>query len=75
VNARHGNEPGVSFYTHISDQFGPFYTKVIAATAKSPDGYDAIGILPDGKPNIVKADDPPFRPETSTMKGRRPRAV
>ena len=31
VNARHGNEPGVSFYTHISDQFGPFYTKVIAA--------------------------------------------
>jgi hypothetical protein len=33
VNARHGNEPGVSFYTHVSDQFGPFYTKVIAATA------------------------------------------
>ena len=31
VNARHGNEPGVSFYTHVSDQFGPFYTKVIAA--------------------------------------------
>jgi TnpA family transposase len=33
VNARHGNEPGVAFYTHISDQFGPFHTKVIAATA------------------------------------------
>ena len=33
VNARHGNEPGVSFYTHVSDQFGPFYTKVIASTA------------------------------------------
>jgi TnpA family transposase len=33
INARHGNEPGVAFYTHISDQFGPFYTKVIAATA------------------------------------------
>lgn len=31
MNARHGNEPGVSFYTHISDQFGPYYTKVIAA--------------------------------------------
>jgi TnpA family transposase len=31
VNARHGNEPGVLLYTHISDQFGPFYTKVTAA--------------------------------------------
>ncbi len=27
VNARHGNEPGVAFYTHVSDQFGPFHTK------------------------------------------------
>ena len=36
VNARHGNEPGVSFYTRVSDQFGPFYTKVIAATASRP---------------------------------------
>jgi TnpA family transposase len=33
INARHGNEPGVAFYTHISDQFGPYHTKVIAATA------------------------------------------
>lgn len=35
INARHGNEPGVAFYIHIhiSDQFGPFHTKVIAATA------------------------------------------
>ena len=33
VNARHGNEPGVAFYTPVSDQFGPFHTKVIAATA------------------------------------------
>ena len=33
VNARYSNEPGVAFYTHVSDQFGPFHTKVIAATA------------------------------------------
>jgi len=33
INARHGNEPGVTFYTHLSDQFGLYYTKVIAATA------------------------------------------
>ena len=35
VNARHGNEPGVAFYTHVSDQFGPFHTKAIAATASA----------------------------------------
>ena len=43
VNARHGNEPGVSFYTHVSDQFGPFYTKVIAATAsEAPHVLDGL---------------------------------
>lgn len=34
VNLRYGNEPGVLFYTHISDQHTPFYTKVIAANAR-----------------------------------------
>ncbi len=29
VNARYGREPGVMFYTHVSDQYAPFYTKVI----------------------------------------------
>jgi hypothetical protein len=33
INARNGNEPGVSFYTHISDQYDPFASRVIAATA------------------------------------------
>lgn len=33
VNARYGNDPGVKLYTHISDQFAPFHTKVINATA------------------------------------------
>jgi TnpA family transposase len=32
-NARYGSEPGVKFYTHISDRYGPFNTKVIAANA------------------------------------------
>jgi TnpA family transposase len=30
-NARYGSEPGVKFYTHISDRYAPFHTKVIAA--------------------------------------------
>src|ERR1035437_4533228 len=33
VNAKYGNDPGVKFYTHISDQFAPFHTKVIRVTA------------------------------------------
>lgn len=43
VNARHGNEPGVAFYTHVSDQYGPFHTKVIAATAsEAPHVLDGL---------------------------------
>ena len=33
MNLHYGQDPGVKFYTHLSDQFGPFHTKVIAATA------------------------------------------
>jgi TnpA family transposase len=33
INARYGPDPGVLFYTHISDRYAPFHTKVIAATA------------------------------------------
>jgi TnpA family transposase len=32
-NARYGSKPGVKFYTHVSDRFAPFHTKVIAASA------------------------------------------
>ncbi len=34
VNARYGNDPGITFYTHISDQYSPFHIQVINATAK-----------------------------------------
>lgn len=33
LNAHYGHKPGVKFYTHISDRYAPFCTKVIAATA------------------------------------------
>lgn len=29
INPKYGNAPGVQFYTHISDQYAPFHTKVI----------------------------------------------
>ena len=34
VNLRYGTEPGVTFYTQISDQYAPFHTKVITATVR-----------------------------------------
>ena len=34
INARYGREPGVMFYTHVSDQYAPFYTKVINTTVR-----------------------------------------
>lgn len=34
VNLRYGTEPGISFYTHLSDQYGPYRVKVISATAR-----------------------------------------
>jgi TnpA family transposase len=32
VNARYGRDPGVSFYTHLSDQHGPYSSIVMSAT-------------------------------------------
>ncbi len=34
VNLKYGQEPGIQFYTHISDQYAPFHTKVINATVR-----------------------------------------
>lgn len=34
VNLKYGQEPGVQFYIHISDQYAPFHTKVINATVR-----------------------------------------
>jgi TnpA family transposase len=34
VNAKYGNEPGILFYTHVSDQYAPFHTKEINATVR-----------------------------------------
>jgi TnpA family transposase len=34
VNLKYGQDPGVQFYTHISDQYAPFHTKVINSTVR-----------------------------------------
>lgn len=33
INPHKGSEPSVSFYTHVSDRYAPFHSKVISATA------------------------------------------
>jgi TnpA family transposase len=33
LNAHYGQKPGFKIYTHLSDRYGPFFTKVIAASA------------------------------------------
>jgi TnpA family transposase len=44
VNARYGDEPGVTFYTHLSDQYGPYHTQVIS-TAVRDATYVLDGLL------------------------------
>ena len=34
MNPRYGSEPGVQFYTHVSDHYAPFHTKVINVTVR-----------------------------------------
>ena len=44
INAKYGVNPGVKFYTHISDQFSPFHSTVISAT-ESEAPYVLDGLL------------------------------
>src|SRR3546814_16270899 len=49
INARSGNEPGVAFYTHVSDRYAPFARRVIAATAgEAPYVLDGLLYPPTG---------------------------
>jgi TnpA family transposase len=53
INARYGHDPGVSFYTHLSDQHGPYSIKVMSAT-----NHEAPYVL-DGLPHhgtLLKID-------------------
>jgi len=41
VNLHYGSEPGVKFYTHITDQFAAYATRAIIKTAPERFAYDA----------------------------------
>jgi TnpA family transposase len=47
VNAKYGINPGVRFYTHVSDQYGPYHSLVISATG-SEAPYVLDGLLLHG---------------------------
>lgn len=42
VNAKYGRDPGLSFYTHISDQYAPFYVQGISSSEESPHIIDGL---------------------------------
>jgi TnpA family transposase len=50
VNLKYGQEPGVQFYTHISDQYAPFHTKVINTTVR--DATHVLDGLPDHESDL-----------------------
>jgi len=53
INAKYGVDPGMLFYTHISDQYGPFYGKVLSATmSEAPHVLD--GLLHHGTALTIK---------------------
>lgn len=47
INARYGHDPGLSFYTHLSDQHGPYNIKVMSATSHEAP-YVLDGLLHHG---------------------------
>jgi TnpA family transposase len=50
VNARYGTVPGVSFYTHLTDQYGPHHAALIPATAhEAPYLLDGLLLTPSGR--------------------------
>lgn len=42
VNPKYGQDPGIQFYTHISDQYSPFYTRVISRVRDSTHVLDGL---------------------------------
>lgn len=53
INARYGRDPGLSFYTHLSDQHGPYNIKVMSATSHEAP-YVLDGLLHHG--TLLKID-------------------
>ena len=66
VNPKYGQEPGVQFYTHISDQYAPFHTKVINADGARCD-LRARTACSTTSPTCGSRSTTPTRPASPTM--------
>lgn len=53
INAKYGVDPGMLFYTHISDQYGPFHGKVLSATMNEA-AHVLDGLLHHGSTLTIK---------------------
>ena len=53
VNPKHGSRPGVIFYTHISDQYSPFHTRLINTNTRDAT-YVLDGLLYHGSDLIIE---------------------
>ncbi|CCG86877.1 Transposase for transposon Tn2501 [Erwinia piriflorinigrans CFBP 5888] len=53
VNLMSDPEPGVQFYTHISDQYSPFYTKVISRVRDATHVLDGL-LYPESELEIAE---------------------
>lgn len=53
VNMKYGRDPGIKAYTHVSDQYAPFATQAIPATAHEAP-YILDGLLSNEAGRIVK---------------------
>jgi len=67
INAKYGRDPTVAFYTHVSDQCGPFHTTVINSTMRDA-LYVLDGLLGHGadlriKEHYTDTADYPYRTE------------
>jgi TnpA family transposase len=52
VNARYGHDPGLGFYTHVSDQHGPYSVRVMSATSHEAP-YVLDGLLDHGTALLI----------------------
>ena len=71
VNAKYGNTPGLKAYSHVSDQYAPFATQVIPATAsEAPYILDGLLMNDAGRRAVSNSPTPAGSLITSSQSAR-----
>jgi Tn3 transposase DDE domain-containing protein len=72
INARYGHDPGLGFYTHVSDQHGPYSARVMSATSHEAP-YVLDGLMHHGTALRIGThytDTPAVHPTMSSSSAR-----